>query len=705
LSLFIIVSHYAFYKNDIAKIIDYKIYDLLTNIVNISKNKTENSNVVVVDIDEKSLSALGQWPWPRIVLAKLMYKINSAHPSAIGMDIMFPEKDRTSPNEINLFYKNNFNISSSITGVPKNFLDNDLIFSSSLKNTNTVMGIYLSNDSVLDKKCHKINSLNIDTKSFDLDSFKYLLCNTPSLTSSIKYNGFVNTYLDEDSILRRMPLFRKYNDKIVPTLSLAILLSISDDIEILENRKLQILNHKISTDEKSNILLQFYNNRWYKKVSLIDILNNKIPKEMITGKIVLLGSSAVSLHDQIVVTGGKKIIGVKVHVTMIDNILNEEYLVQPKIYKLLNAILSLFLSFILFFFLYKKYKKSVFILFITSVSILWMLTIVSFENGTYISISYFLVPFLINFFLVIMLFILIDTYDRYLFKEELNKKHILDLEDKVAFRTQELVKSHKHIEDNINYAALIQNAILPQDNILSKYTSDFFIFWEPRDIVGGDIYFAIELSSKEEVLIMVIDGAGHGVSGAFVTMLVKAISTQIIADIESSKMKPSPALILEYFNKSIKSMLGQEKLSTSNAGFDGGIIYYNQKTNVCKYSGAKTPLYIINDKDIEIIKSDRKNVGYKRTKIDQTYTEYDINIQDDTKLYIATDGIYDQEGSNEKRYSKNRFQKIIQDMSNKDFVEQKNDIIKDFKKFKNKFEQSDDVTVIGFNFNNKSTDE
>jgi len=697
LSLFIVVSHYKFYKNDIAKIIDYKVYDFITSIVYASKDKTQNSNVVVVDIDEKSLSALGQWPWPRIVLAKLIYKINSAHPSAIGMDIMFPEKDRTSPNEINLFYKNNFNINSSIAGIPKNFLDNDIVFSSALNNTNTVMGIYLSNDSILDKKCNDINGLKFEGKVFKLDKYKYLLCNTRSLTSSAKYNGFVNTYLDEDSILRRMPLFRIYNNKIIPTLSVATLLSISDDIEV-DNGVIEVLNHKIKTDEKSNILLRFYNNNWYKKVSLIDVLKNKIPKNMITGKIILLGSSAVSLHDQIVVTGGKEIVGVKVHVTIIDNILNEDYLVQPDIYKLLNVVLSVLLSFMLFFFLYKKYKKSIFLLFITSVITLSILTIVSFENGVYISVSYFLVPFLFNFLIVIMLFILIDTYDRYLFKEELNKKHILDLEEKVLMRTQELIASHKHIEDNINYASLIQNAILPQDDILLNYASDYFVYWKPKDIVGGDIYFIIELSSKEEILIMVIDGAGHGVSGAFVTMLVKAISTQMISDIETSKLKPSPALMLEYFNKSIKSMLRQDKSSKSNAGFDGGIIYYNKKTNMCKYAGAKTPLYILNNDNIEIIKSDRKNVGFVRTKFDQKYTEYDIEIKKDTKLYIATDGIYDQEGVSEQRYSKKRFQKIIENITSKNFKEQKNDIIRDFENFKDNFVQSDDVTVVGLKF-------
>lgn len=651
----------------------------------------------MVDIDEKSLNALGQWPWPRIILAKIIHKINSSHPSAVALDIMFTEKDRTSPKEIDSFYKNNFNLNSSMSTIPQSLQDNDLIFSSSLKSVGAVMGIYLSHN-VFKKQCNSINSLDINLEFFKLDSFEYLLCNTPSLKSSVEYNGFVNTYLDEDAVLRRMPLLRKYNDKIIPSLSLATLLSIDSDIKSIKNSGLEILNHKIRTDEKSNILLNFYNDNWYKKISIIDLLNNKVPREMITGKIVLLGSSAVSLHDQIIISGEKKIAGVKVHVTMLDNILHDDYLVQPNSYKVSGLLISLAISFLLLLLLYKRHTKSVLLLFTISLTLISILTIFGLQNGVYISVTYFLLPFLLHFFLISIFHIIIDTYDKYLLKEKLTQKHIAELDGKIKERTAELVQSHKHIKDNINYAALIQSAILPDDEVFLKYTDDYFVFWRPKNTVGGDIYFATELNSKEEVLIMVIDGAGHGVSGAFVTILVKAIEAQIVADIKSGLMEPSPALILEYFNKSIKTMLKQNGKSASNAGFDGGILYYNSATNVCKYAGAKTPLYILNNQEIEILKSDRKNVGYIRTKMDQKYTEYDVKITKETKLYISTDGYFDQEGLNNRRYTKKSFEELILNISKYPFKQQKHDIISELEKFQYTYEQSDDITVIGLRF-------
>ena len=207
-----------------------------------------------------------------------------------------------------------------------------------------------------------------------------------------------------------------------------------------------------------------------------------------------------------------------------------------------------------------------------------------------------------------------------------------------------------------------------------------------------------ELDSGSEILIMVIDGAGHGVPGAFVTMLVKAIENQIVGSIKVGTLEPSPAKILEYFNKTIKIMLKQEKGSTSNAGFDGGVLYYNKKNNICKYAGAKTPLYIINGKKLDIIKSDRKNVGFIRTKIDQKYTEYDIEIKEGTQLYLCTDGIIDQEGKDDSRYGKTKFEDLILDNFEKPMCEQKDLMHKSFEDFKSKFEQSDDVTVVGLRF-------
>ena len=263
---------------------------------------------------------------------------------------------------------------------------------------------------------------------------------------------------------------------------------------------------------------------------------------------------------------------------------------------------------------------------------------------------------------------------------------------------QELSLINKSIQHSMDYASLMQQAILPLESLLDNYSSDNFIFLKQKDTVGGDIYFVSELESKNEILIMVIDGVGHGVAGAFLTILVKAIETQIVSRINSGKLEANPAKILEYFNKTIKTMLKQKKGSKSNTGFDGGILYYNRLNHKCTYAGAKTPLYIVNDNKIEVLKSDRKSVGFIRTKIDQTYTQYDVTIKEGTKLYIATDGIIDQEGKENSRYGKKRFHEFILMHNAKPFKKQKELLKQSFIEFKEECKQSDDITVLGVQF-------
>ena len=267
-------------------------------------------------------------------------------------------------------------------------------------------------------------------------------------------------------------------------------------------------------------------------------------------------------------------------------------------------------------------------------------------------------------------------------------------------QSDEIKSAHKNTKDSINYASLIQQAILPHQEILNTYTKDSFIFWQPKDTVGGDIYFIEELKSKNEILIMVIDCTGHGVPGAFVTMLVKAVETQIIARINEGALKPNPADILAYFNKSIKTMLKQEKRSTSNAGFDGAIIYYDKKTQVLKFAGAETPLFYVDNGEVKIIKGDRYSVGYKKCDINYEYKEHTLNVHEGMKFYVTTDGFLDQNGGEKGfPFGKKRFVNIIKQHHKKPMNKQKEILIEHIREYESQIpnnDRNDDITVIGF---------
>ena len=264
---------------------------------------------------------------------------------------------------------------------------------------------------------------------------------------------------------------------------------------------------------------------------------------------------------------------------------------------------------------------------------------------------------------------------------------------------EEIRSIHKHTRDSIEYASLIQGALIPETEVFNKYFKDFFIIWEPKDIVGGDIYLFEELRNDNECLIMVIDCTGHGVPGAFVTMLVKAIERQLVSLIAQEKSTDvSPAYILSYFNKTIKKLLKQEdKSSVSNAGFDAGVIYYNKSQKLIKFAGAYTSLFYVEDNSIQEIKGDRHSIGYKKSDINYQFKDNSIKVKNNMKFYCTTDGYIDQNGG-EKGFcmGRKRFKEIIQENHEQPMLIQKEIFTNNLQQYQADTERNDDVTVIGF---------
>ena len=262
---------------------------------------------------------------------------------------------------------------------------------------------------------------------------------------------------------------------------------------------------------------------------------------------------------------------------------------------------------------------------------------------------------------------------------------------------------HRHTRDSIEYASMIQSALLPREEHLHNYFKDFFVHWVPKDTVGGDIWLFDSLRDENECLLFFIDCTGHGVPGAFVTMIVKAIEREIITKIkEDSSIDVSPAYIMSYFNKTMKELLKQEtKESKSNAGFDGGIIYYNKKDKILKFSGAETPLFYVDiDGSFHTIKGDRYSVGYKTCSSDYEYKETIIDVKEGMKFYCTTDGYIDQNGGHKDfPFGKKRFSNIIKDNHLKPMDIKKQIFLEEMDKYEKMIEnndRNDDITVIGF---------
>jgi len=286
-----------------------------------------------------------------------------------------------------------------------------------------------------------------------------------------------------------------------------------------------------------------------------------------------------------------------------------------------------------------------------------------------------------------------------MYKEFSLMKNIIDKQAiELSKEKQKIEDIHKHTRESIEYASLIQSALIPDNNVFRNYFNDYFVIWHPKDTVGGDIYLFEELRHKDECLIMAIDCTGHGVPGAFVTMIVKAIERQIITNIKNSDDDVSPANILKEFNCDMKSLLKQENdKSISNVGFDGGIIYYNKKDKIIKFAGAQTPLFYIEDEELKVIKGNRHSVGYKKSSNDYEFKEHIIKVKKGMKFYITTDGYLDQNGGTKGfPFGKKQFQNIIKKFHSETLADQQEIFLYELDDYKAKEETNDDVTVISF---------
>jgi len=191
------------------------------------------------------------------------------------------------------------------------------------------------------------------------------------------------------------------------------------------------------------------------------------------------------------------------------------------------------------------------------------------------------------------------------------------LEQKVKIRTAELNKSledveeaNKKVMDSIEYAKMIQRSLLPNRDEISRHLPDSFILWNPRDVVGGDLYFTEFF--KNEFIVCVVDCTGHGVPGALMTMIAASGLRKIIRDEQIHQ----PAKVLKKLNFFIKTSLQQDtKFALSNDGLDASICLVKPKEKILEFAGARLPLVYLNKNESIRIRGDRVSIGYKNSKL------------------------------------------------------------------------------------------
>jgi serine phosphatase RsbU (regulator of sigma subunit) len=253
-------------------------------------------------------------------------------------------------------------------------------------------------------------------------------------------------------------------------------------------------------------------------------------------------------------------------------------------------------------------------------------------------------------------------------------------------------EKNKDITDSINYARQIQHAILPFEDRINRVLNDYFILFKPKDIVSGDFYWFLE---KENCIYMaVVDCTGHGVPGAFMSM----IGSSVLGHVVSDKNILQPDLILNEVHKDIRKSLKQQETNNRD-GMDIALIAYDKKNNKLEFAGAMLPLYIIQNGELKIVKGDKLPIGGIQTEENRVFTKHTFDITEKTSVYLSSDGYADQFGGEKgKKFMGTRFRELLMTNHTKPLNVQKEALDLAFESWRAAHEQVDDVTVIGIKF-------
>lgn len=279
--------------------------------------------------------------------------------------------------------------------------------------------------------------------------------------------------------------------------------------------------------------------------------------------------------------------------------------------------------------------------------------------------------------------------------------------EEVRLRNDEIVAINESINSSINYAGRIQRAMLPDVEFLKRHFHDGFVYFHPKEVVSGDFYWFSEVKTQKppslfrrkgadddegsKIIMAVIDCTGHGVPGAFMSMLGDAFMNQIV----NLQHVTDPALILQELHNLVRSTLQQET-TENNDGMDAAIIMVNKASNTLHYAGAKNPLILIQDGKVEKVNGDLKSVGGIQKEDDRSFTRHDIDITTPTTIYIYSDGYQDQFGGEfGRKFMAKRFREMLVENAGLPFGEQSELLFKRFSDWRGNIIQMDDTTILG----------
>ena len=272
----------------------------------------------------------------------------------------------------------------------------------------------------------------------------------------------------------------------------------------------------------------------------------------------------------------------------------------------------------------------------------------------------------------------------------LRKKEISGKE--IERQRAELARRNKSFTDSITYAKRIQHALLPSNEAFKSLLPNSFVLFIPKDIVSGDFYWINQHGNK--IYVAAVDCTGHGVPGAFMSI----IGFELFRQITASEQGSNPAMILDTLNENFSEIFSDGEQVYLNDGMDLSLCIIDRKEKSLDYSGAFNPLYLVRNETIIEVKADRFSVGadvhFSTNR--KLFKSHKIYFQKDDIIYMFSDGYADQFGGPEgKKFKYRRFRHLLLTIHKLPMDKQQAILESSIQEWKGNSDQIDDILVIG----------
>ena len=626
--------------------------------------KGEVKNITIIDIDEKSIAAIGQFPWRRDVYAKILSNLNQYNPASVAFDIFFSEEDNQNPKNLLIKLKKYNNISENIK-----VLDTNKIFIDEIKKTKAILPVVgtVKKNLVINNSKPKLRiiSKGSNPKNY-LFKFKGKITSLEKINDAATGIGSISLLPGIDGIIRSVPILLNIDDQIWPSLSLEsirvsngqknLLIKANDSgIQSIKTRK-----NTFTTDNNGVINIKYKDFKKDNYISAIDIIDNNFDKKRIENKIILIGSSAKGLFDIVKISNGRVVPGVEVHAHIINNILTNDSIKKNLFTNSIENILLIIILILLVLVPVKSKPKYSILFFIGCLIIINLISIILFYQNFYIDSLY-------NSICGTLVFT-ISLYFRYL------DENSIALENE---KKQLVLKKEREI------AGEVQKKLFPVNKEIEKYV---FAKNTPAKDVSGDYYDYYKVNDNE-FFFTLADVSGKGIKAGILMANAASVFRSL------AKMNSSLSKTAMYINNQVKDASYQSMFITAVIGK----INIEKKEMEYVNLGHEPMMVLDQTFNFKYLDATLPPLGMMIVKNEAHFKTTTIDITDKTIL-IYTDGLTEGYVDNKEELTVTGFEneiKKIKSTDPKEIIEHVSDILtKDLNKLR------DDITCLGIHLPN-----